>query len=835
MYRTFLYFHAAIIMCKRHYNLKPLMNIRSIRKFIYLLLFFFTSNFLNAQEKKSVEALYITQPLTIDAVLDEPVYNQVAPATDFVQLQPNNGKPALQKSEVRFFYDQNAIYVGAMLYDTSPDSIFNYLSERDNIGTSDYFGVYIDPYNEGQLAYGFFITPAGVQTDLKAIRKENDNEESNWNAVWESKTRIVDNGWIVEMRIPYSAIRFPEKAEHIWGLNMFRNIRRYNSNNSWNFVDRKVAGFIHQEGQLTGIKNIKPPIRLSLSPYLATYLEYKSGKSNPDFLYKGGMDLKYGLSESFTLDMMLIPDFGQIQSDDKQLNLSPYEIYYDERRQFFTEGTELFQRAGLFYSRRIGSTPKFSDKAENALTDNEVVDYNPGETQLLNATKISGRSAGGWGLGFLNAMTLPSYAVLKDTLTGNERKVLTQPFTNYNVSVVDKLLKNNSYISIINSNMSMANNPFMADVLATDFQIRDKSKKFAFKGKGGMSSRGDTARQNGYYMQLGVEKNKGDWQYGVTQTVNSDKFDINDLGYIRRNNEVITNSYFFHQVIEPFWIFREWHAQVWWDYYRIYKPSDVFGHEIGFYTYLLFKNNYSFEMNTGIETNRRDYYETRVKNRYFFSPYDFWINVFVNSDWRKPVNYYLHYGGFNKPDIDQFGYWGDAGINVRLGHRMQMEYNVSLNHSINDRGFVDKTDSEDTIYFAKRNVKTFQNIFGASYTFNNKASIKIRIRHYWSGAKNKSYYQLQQDGSLLLDPSYANNNDENYNAFNVDMIFRWIFAPGSEMTVAWKNSILNTGETVIADYWDNLHNTWKSDQTNSLSVKVLYYIDYNNLRKKKRQ
>jgi hypothetical protein len=132
-----------------------------------------------AQGKKSVEALKITSPLTIDGILDEPEYQQVKPAKDFVQLQPYNGKPSFQSTEAYFFYDQSAIYVGALLHDNRPDSIFNYLSARDEIGMSDYFGVYIDPYNEGQLAYGFFITPAGVQTDLKAIKSNGDNEDSN--------------------------------------------------------------------------------------------------------------------------------------------------------------------------------------------------------------------------------------------------------------------------------------------------------------------------------------------------------------------------------------------------------------------------------------------------------------------------------------------------------------------------------------------------------------------------------------------------------------------------------------------------------------------------------
>ncbi|MFY9154271.1 MAG: DUF5916 domain-containing protein [Prolixibacteraceae bacterium] len=463
---------------------------------LFLFIIFLAYNGMG-QEKKNVDILRISSPLIIDGIHDEAVYQQIAPAKDFVQLQPYNGKPSFQPSEVFFFYDHSAIYVGAMLYDSAPDSIFNLLTERDNIGMSDYFGVYIDPYNQGQLAYGFFITPAGVQVDVKAVKSDSDSEDANWNAVWESKTKITDKGWVVEMRIPFSALRFSEKAGSTWGLNMFRNIRRYNSNNSWNLVDRNVSGFIHQEGQLNGIKDVTPPVRLSFSPYFATYFETKGKESSSDFLYKGGMDMKYGISESFTLDMMLIPDFGQIQSDDQQLNLSPYELYFDEKRQFFTEGTELFQRGNIFYSRRIGAGPKFS--ADDELTTNEIIDFNPSETQLINASKISGRTTKGWGFGMLNAMSLNSYERLKDTISGENRKVLVQPFTNYNVSVFDKSLKNNSYISLINTNVSMANSSFRANVTATEFQFRNKEKTYAVKGKGGFSSRGDEIIDNGYY------------------------------------------------------------------------------------------------------------------------------------------------------------------------------------------------------------------------------------------------------------------------------------------------------------------------------------------------
>jgi hypothetical protein len=787
---------------------------------------------LEAQVKKSVEALYIDKPLTIDAVLDEPVYQQARPAKDFVQLQPYNGKPSAQPTEAFFFYDQKAVYVGVMLYDSAPDSIFNIFTERDQFGMFDYFGVYFDPYNQGQLAFGFFISPAGVQFDLKATKmSDGDNEDEKWNAVWDSKTRITDKGWIVEMRIPYSALRFPEKEVHTWGLNMFRNIRRYNSNNSWNRVDRTVSGFIHQEGELTGIKNIKPPVRLSLSPYVSAYMESRSGESKPDFTYKGGMDLKYGLSESFTLDMMLVPDFGQIQSDDKQLNLSPYELYYDEKRQFFTEGTELFQRGGIFYSRRIGGTPKFSGNAESSLNANEIIDYNPVETQLLNATKISGRTMKGWGLGWLNAMTLPSHAVLKDTLTGEAREVTTQTFTNYNVSVIDKSLKNNSYVSLINTNMALANNPLMANVTATEFQIRNKKKTYAVSGNAGYSVRGDTSREKGFTSNLGFSKNSGKFRFGLSQSICSGTYDPNDLGYLRRNNEMITQLSVGYHIFEPVWIIRESHLMANWNYTRIYDPSDKFGHHIGIDWYTLFKNNYEFEVYGGIETNRHDYYEPRVAGRYFVNPYYWDLNMAVATDSRKPVSFYIQGGGYTKPTNDQWGYSGGTGLNIRIGNRVQASYRFNLDYALNELDYVNKTESEDTIYFAKRDIHTIENVVECSYAMTNKAGISFRMRHYWSGASCEDFYQLQEDGSLLADEMYNQNHDENYNAFNIDMLFRWVFAPGSELSLAWKNAIYDQKDLVVADYFENLDNTFHADQTNSISLKILYYLDYNQLRK----
>ena len=782
-----------------------------------------------AQTKKSVEAYRIASPLTIDAKLTEPDYARALPAKDFVQLQPYNGKPSFQPTEAYFFYDETAIYVGVKLYD-NPDSIFNYLTERDNPGMADYFGVYIDPYNQGQLAFGFFVTPAGVQADIKATKSDEDTEDTNWNAVWESKTQINSDGWTVEMKIPYSAIRFTKNQKSAWGLNMFRNIRRHNSNNSWNFIDRTVSGFIHQEGQLTGIENIKPPVRLSFSPYLASYYQPKSKDAKAGFLYKGGMDLKYGISDAFTLDMMLIPDFGQIQSDDQKLNLTPYELYYDEKRQFFTEGTELFHRGGIFYSRRIGAAPKFNASA--LLKENETIEYNPGETQLVNATKISGRTEKGWGIGVLNAMSLASEAVLKKTETGTTREVQVQPFTNYNVAVVDKSLKNNSYISLINTNVSMVGNPFHANVTATEFQLRDNTKTYALKGKAGISVRGNKKSETGYYSTLRFEKNKGKWLYGAAENLYSDKFNPNDLGYLERNNMSNTEAWFYYQAIDPKGIYLQWNGGLWMNYNRMYNPNTLFDTEGGYEAFMQFKNNYYFHSNGSVSSRQYNYYEPRVKGRYYLKPVRYSANFELSTDARKPLSFDAGYGFSTQPAIRSVENAIEISANLRLGQRFVFNYEIEGHKSKNERGYVMNNSAGDTITFARRDVTSTVNTLSTSYIFNYKTSLTLRMRHYWSGVGNKEFYLLQPDGSLFNYPDFTQNKDMNYNAFTIDMVFRWIFAPGSELSLAWKTNSYAGEDRVVYNYFDNLNNSWLN-QKNSLSLKVLYYIDYNKLRKKK--
>lgn len=478
--------------------------------------------------------------IKLDGELNDIAWNDAEIATGFISLEPVPGLPAIQPTEVKIIYDDEAIYIGAFMHEVSKDSILRELTERDDIGNSDYFGIVFDTYEDNINGFQFMITPAGTQVDARITTF---GEDDNWNAVWYSETTITDSGWVAEIKIPYSAIRFPKKEIQEWNMNMFREIRRTRQKVFWNELDPKVDGFLTQSGNMHGIRDIDAPLRLSFVPYFAFGYQNNSGGdigATNSFTYSGGMDLKYGINDAFTLDMTLVPDFSQAQSDNTILNLTQFEVRYDENRQFFTEGTELFDKADLIYWRRVGGTPILQYAVEDSLNDGDILVKNPDVTQLLNAFKISGRNTNGMGIGVFNAFTKPMYAEINNDENGS-RTILTDPFTNYNAVVIDQNLKNNSYLSFINTNVSRANDFYNANVLGTQFKFLEKTNTYGVSGSGSWNTKyGNSAIDvdfnNGFTYDIEVGKASGNLTYYIENEIVSDTYDRNDFGFLRFNN-----------------------------------------------------------------------------------------------------------------------------------------------------------------------------------------------------------------------------------------------------------------------------------------------------------
>lgn len=396
--------------------------------------------------RKTISIRRVQEAPKIDGVLNDVAWQNAPIATHFVERQPNNGRPIPDslRTEVKIVYDDLGIYFGATMYDPQPEKILKELTERDDIGNDDFFFILLNGYNDRQQSLQFIVTAAGVQYDAKMTTE---SEDPSWNAVWYSAVQINEEGWVAEIFIPYSELRFPDKNIQLWGLNMEREVRRSRTRYTWSPVNNAIGSYSIYDGEIHGIENIKPPTRLSFQPYVSAYVNDLEGKT--ETVFNAGMDVKYGINDAFTLDLVLVPDFGQSKFDAAVLNLSAFETQYKENRPFFTEGTELFSKGNLFYSRRIGGYPT----GEAELTENEIITNYPTSINLLNALKISGRTSKNLGIGVFNAITKRTYAQIKNTKSQETRETLIEPLTNFNILVLDQRFGDNSSISFVNTNV----------------------------------------------------------------------------------------------------------------------------------------------------------------------------------------------------------------------------------------------------------------------------------------------------------------------------------------------------------------------------------------------
>ncbi len=793
--------------------------------------------------KKDLKAVSVQQPPKIDGYLDDLAWGNAIPATDFVQYSPFNGEKASFRTEVRILYDQTALYVGAKMYDPYPDSILTQLGQRDaDRGlNSDNFSFDINPFNDGVNGMTFKVSASGVKTDKKRTTSSRRGSDTNWDAVWKSKVEIVEDGWIVEMKIPYSALRFPKNDVQQWGVNFWREIRRKREWSAWNYVDNEVGNSFNYLGLLDGIKDIKPPLRLSVTPYVSGYLEKSSESNSWSNSYNGGMDLKYGINESFTLDMTLIPDFGQVQSDDEILNLSPFEVKYNENRQFFTEGTELFNKGNIFYSRRIGGRPNGYWDAWDDLGDSEEVISNPAEAKLINATKVSGRTKGGLGIGVFNGMTKRMYAEIKDTETDETRSVLTQPFTNYNMLVLDQGLKNNSYLSFQNTNVwrdaPNDENNYTANVTSTDFKLLNRSNLYSVYTQAAVSQKYYDSLDTdlGYRVMMQLGKTGGVFRFFYETEIISENYDPNDMGYERKSNEVNHQGTFSYNIFKPVGIIQSSRNSFEVEYTSLYKPASFSELQLSLNTFTSFMNFWYTRLEVQYKPlGTHDFYEPRVSGRSFYRYPTMELSGWLSTDRRKKLygrlsmDYAKPYSPYNQNFLGL-----GIGPTFRLNDRLQMSYDLRYNLTNNSIGYVAGNEAQDSIYFGMRNTITISNTIESSLIFNSRSYLTFRLRHYWSRVDyNDQYFLLKDDGYLDPIDNYEGTSDINYNSFNIDMVYVWRFAPGSEMSLVWKNAIYSSSDQLINNFWDNLNHTLDSPQVNSFSLKILYYLDYQYLRRK---
>ena len=802
------------------------------------------------ESHKSFEAQRSTGNFKIDGVLDEIDWDESSCIQGFVQRRPNPGEVSSKKSEVWFRYDDEAIYVAAKLYEKKED-LFNLLTNRDNFGNADYFGIIIDPYDAGLAGVGLFVTSAGVQRDVLytggggGFRNRGD---SNWNAVWLSETKIYDDHWTVEMKIPYAVLRFKSSDVQKWGINFERSSRVVNETSYWNSIDPSIPGFLNQSGKVTNIKDVKTPTRLFFYPYMSTVVSRSTANGFGKVQLNGGMDVKYGINDAFTLDMTLIPDFSGVRSDNQVLNLSPFEVRFDENRQFFTEGVGLFNKAGLFYSRRIG---RAFGNITGAIHDNENITLRPQAAQLINATKITGRTNSGLGIGFFNAVTDRTYVTVENEDTGETREVEADPMTNFNVLVLDQNLKNNSSVTFTNTSVLRAKNGEDANVSGLNFRLFNKELSWRLGGFGGYSQilekndeTGNTDISTGFRYNVELGKVSGNWRYGIQRNVESDTYQINDLGFQRRNNRIEHRANIEYQQFRPKGWFNNYRFRFNVNYNEIYKPKQFADYSLSLNVNGQFKNFWFAFADFGLSPRTsNDFFEARQSGYIFKRPsrYNYSINIF--TDGRKPfrMEARLRFGG--RPDWDQKDYNFEIRERIRVGQRLEVSHGITINTRNNERGYAtrlydDNTGDLTAVVFGTRRVRNLTNEIQGSYIFTNRMGVTMRVRHYWSRVQYERFWELTQD-SDLIDISYTGIDqdtgekihDRNFNTFNIDLEYNWQVSPGSEIRAVWKRAIGTDNKNTDLDFLSNFNDTFTAANFDTFTLRFVYFLDYLNIKK----
>ena len=529
----------------------------------------------------SVHAERTTQPIHVDGLLNEPAWKTAPPIRNFKEGDPNEGTKPSEKTVVRVLYDNNAIYIGARMYDTAPDSIVAQLGRRDANLTADDFTVYLDPYNDKQTGFYFGVNAAGAISDGTLYNDTWDDD--SWDGVWSGKAHIDSVGWTVEMRIPYSQLRFEKKKDNVWGIDFMRMIARKNEKDYLQYTPKNGNGFVSRFDNLVGIDNIKPTHHFEITPYLtskASYLEHESGdpfNKGSQYNFNAGADLKTSIGSNLTLNATINPDFGQVEVDPAVVNLSDVETFYPEKRPFFIEGSNFFNfgRGGatsywgfnwwnptFFYTRRIGQRP------QGSVSNADYTDF-PDATHIIGAAKLTGREKGNWNIGVLQAVTSKEDA--RYAIGADQHRVPVEPLTYYGVARVQKQFNNaRQSIGILTTftqrSMSSAglkdqfnNNAAVIGLDGWTFLDRDRS--WVVSGWMAMSHLTGTRQRmldvqsnsthylqrpdarsysidssatslTGYATRIQINKQKGNVIVNSAIGIISPRFDLNDVGFL---------------------------------------------------------------------------------------------------------------------------------------------------------------------------------------------------------------------------------------------------------------------------------------------------------------
>ncbi|NOY77703.1 MAG: carbohydrate binding family 9 domain-containing protein [Calditrichaeota bacterium] len=803
---------------------------------------------------KTILAVRISNhSIKIDGKLTDPVWQRAPKADDFIQQQPDEGKPATQKTTLQVAYDNQNLYIGIRAFDTRPDSIFAQLTRRDQLSQGDWLGVAIDSYFDHRTAFVFGVNAVGVQMDM-LVSNDGSTEDTNWNAVWRVSISRDSLGWSAEFQIPFSQLRFSGGPSTVWGFQAFRMIYRNNEQDYWAPQPRDAGGYVSRFGELRGLRDLKSPKNLELFPYgmasetVSPKIEGDPFRTGYSHTLNSGLDLKYGLTSNITLNATINPDFGQVEADPSELNLSAYETFFEEKRPFFVEGSNIFNAPlgigdgdmaseGLFYSRRIGRAPHYYPD----VPDSAYVKM-PEQTHIIGASKITGKTARGWSVGILDAVTNQEKATIQE---GSRRYMeIVEPYTNYAVFRLKKdfrkgrttlgLIGTNVFRNIPNAHFNFlnkqattggvdVNHRWGKDAYALQFSLYGSTilgDKEAIQ-RAQKSSARYYQRPDIKYVHYDPNRTslsglsssffigkiaQGHWRGGAGYMTRTPGFEANDIGYMREANYFSSFLWGGYREFKPGKIFRDYNlnTNMWTSWYF---GGEHVGNGFNLNANFRLLNYWGgfFGINRQTQQLRTS---TLRGGPAMLAPGQ--INSFFGfySDSRKPISLSLH-GRVSRNDQN---FWsGGVSPSIHARPLANFNFSLSINYSINnnDMQYVSTLRDEnnrDHYILGHLDQKILSFTMRINYTLTPNLSLQFYGQPFITAGRYSNFREVirpraRRYADRFAPYDYSGSPDFNFKQFRSNLVLRWEYHPGSTLFVVWSQG--RTDYTDIGEFHPN--------------------------------
>jgi len=751
---------------------------------------------------------------TIDGLLEDAAWEAVEWATGFTQFEPKDGGDPVAETAFKVLYDEENIYLAFRCFDEDPSKIVKRMSRRDGF-EGDWIEVNIDSYHDKRTAFSFTASVSGVKGD-EYITNNGNNWDDSWNPIWYLKTNIDEKGWTAEVRIPLSQLRYGNKEEHIWGIQVQRRNFRNASRSLFQYIPRTSGIWVSAFAELHGIRGIKPQKQIEIQPYTVAQTSFfEKEEGNPfadgtDTKVTVGLDGKVGVTSDFVVDFTINPDFGQVEADPSVVRLDGFQNFFSERRPFFIENNNLFDyqitgsAAGgnydndnLFYSRRIGASPHGYPN----LQDGEYTEV-PANTSILGAAKFSGKNKNGLAIGLLESVT--AREVAKIDLRGERREETVEPLTNYFVGRVQQDLDGGNTVfggvlTAVNRKLSdtpldgLHENAYSGGL---DFKQYWNNQNWQVKGniifsrvEGTKEAINNTQTGFEHYFQrpdathleveesatsmvgtggnLSLAKFGGNWKFENGVTWRSPGLELNDIGFMNNADEINHYLWTGYRFTNPFAIFRNLglNANFWqrWDFggRDLHRSMNL-----NFFTEL---KNYYF-VNLGLFKEFKD-----ISNQALFGgpalrrSTGTGLFFFIATDRRKKIQLSLNgfVGGANDPDQDETVKSKNIGAGLKIQPTNAFNFSIRPSISTQDRlmQYVTTTSfNEEQRYIVS---SLDQNTFSMTVRMNYNITPNLTIQYYGQPFITRVRYF---DFKRITNP-LANNFHDRYLPLNEEIIF----------------------------------------------------------------